>query len=117
MEVVDDGGAAQVEQVLAFAAVAGAAALPAADVGEAVLDRDPLAELGAAGRGALAGAQLVEEPLVGVDGDRAAVGAGGAAGAEGAGGAGRLGEVDRAADGERLEGAGRAAQGAGVPVE
>jgi hypothetical protein len=38
VEVVDHGGAAQVEQVLAGAAVAGAAALPVADVGQHVLD-------------------------------------------------------------------------------
>ena len=38
MEVVDYGGAAQVEEVLAGTAVAGAAALPVADVGEGVLD-------------------------------------------------------------------------------
>jgi len=43
-EVVDDGGAAQIEAVLARAAVAGAAALPGADVGEGVLDGDALAQ-------------------------------------------------------------------------
>ena len=45
VEVADDGDAAQVEQVLAGAPVAGAAALPVADVGEGVLDLDALAEL------------------------------------------------------------------------
>jgi hypothetical protein len=38
VEVVDDGDAAQVEQVLASAEVAGAAALPVPDVREGVLD-------------------------------------------------------------------------------
>ena len=38
VEVVDHGDAAQVEQVLAGAAVAGAASLPVPDVGEGVLD-------------------------------------------------------------------------------
>jgi hypothetical protein len=40
VEVVDDGDAAQVEQVLAGAQVAGAAALPVPDVGEGVLNGD-----------------------------------------------------------------------------
>jgi hypothetical protein len=38
VEVVDDGDAAQVEQVLAGAEVAGAAALPVPDMREGVLD-------------------------------------------------------------------------------
>jgi hypothetical protein len=45
VEVADNGDAAQVEQVLAGAAVAGAAALPVADVGEGVLDCDAFAQL------------------------------------------------------------------------
>jgi hypothetical protein len=44
VEVVDQGDPAQIEQVLADAAVAGAAALPVPDVGEGVLDLDALAE-------------------------------------------------------------------------
>ena len=43
VEVVDYGDAAQVEEVLAGAAVAGPAALPVADVGESVLDFGALA--------------------------------------------------------------------------
>ena len=46
VEVVDDGDSAEVEQVLALAFVAGAVALPAAHVGQGVLDLDPLAQLG-----------------------------------------------------------------------
>ena len=42
VQVVHDGVAAQVEQVLAGSPVAGAAALPAADVGQAVLHLDAL---------------------------------------------------------------------------
>ena len=103
MEVVDDGGAAEVEEVLALAVVASAGALPAAEVGEAVLDGDALAEPGPAGRAALPLAQLGPEPLVGVDGDGAAVGAGGAAGAEGADGAGRLGEAVAVRTGQALQ--------------
>jgi hypothetical protein len=65
VEVVDDGDAAQVEQVFAGTGVAGAAALPVADVGERVLDLDTLAELGPPGRGLLALVQLGEQCLVG----------------------------------------------------
>jgi hypothetical protein len=61
VEVADDSGAAQVEQVLAGAAVAGAAALPMSDVGQGVLDLDPLAELGSPGRGGLTLAQLGQQ--------------------------------------------------------
>ena len=49
VEVVDDGDAAQVEQVLAGAEVAGAPALPVSDVGRGVLDLDAFAQLGACG--------------------------------------------------------------------
>jgi hypothetical protein len=64
MEVVNDGGAAEVKEVLAAAAVAGARALPVTEVSQAVLDSDALAELGAAGRAALTLAQLGQEALV-----------------------------------------------------
>jgi hypothetical protein len=69
LEVLDGAGAAQVEEVLADAAVASAASLPAADVRESVLDGDSLAELGSAGRGLLQLAQLVLEPFILGDGD------------------------------------------------
>jgi hypothetical protein len=44
VEVVDDGDATQVEQVLAGAAVAGAASLPVPDVSERVLGLDAFAQ-------------------------------------------------------------------------
>ena len=92
MEIVDDGDAAEVEQVLTGAEVAGAAALPVPDVGEGVLDGDAFAQLRAALRGLLALAQLGQQRLVGVDGDAAPAGAGGAALPQRAGGAGVLGK-------------------------
>jgi hypothetical protein len=58
VEIVDDGTAAEVKEVLAGATIAGAAPLPAADVGKGVLDGHALAELGTAGRGGLAPAAL-----------------------------------------------------------
>ncbi len=54
VEILDDRRATQVEEVLAAAAVAGTAALPVADVGEGVLDRDAFAQLGPTGGGLLA---------------------------------------------------------------
>ena len=80
MEVVDDGDAAQAEQVLAGAPVAGAAALPVPDVGQGVLDGDAFAEFRASLRGVLPLAQLGQQRLAGMDGDAVAVAAGGAAG-------------------------------------
>jgi hypothetical protein len=54
VEVVDHGDAAQVEQVLAGAAVACTAALPVADMGEGMLDGDTFAQFVAPLRGLLA---------------------------------------------------------------
>ena len=93
VEVVDCGGAAQVEQVLAGAAVAGTAALPMPDVGEGVLDLGAFAESGAPGRGGLAFAELGQQRFVGVDGNAAPAAAGGAALAQRAGRAGAFREV------------------------
>jgi hypothetical protein len=100
VQVVDDSGAAHVEQVLADARVAGAAALPGADMGQGVLDRDPFAELGPAGWGELAGLQLDQEPLVWVDLDAATAGTAGALLAQRARLAALDGELDLAARGK-----------------
>ena len=67
VQVVDDRAAAKVEQVLALAEVAGAAALPVAELGQGVFDRDALAELGPPGSSELPLAELGQQPLVGVD--------------------------------------------------
>jgi len=80
---VNHGDAAQVEQVLAGAQVAGAAALPVPDVGQGVLDGDAFAQLRPPMWGLLALAQLGQQRLVGVDGDRAPGRAGRAAGPRG----------------------------------
>jgi hypothetical protein len=90
VEVVDHGDAAQVEQVLAGAQVAGAAALPVPDVGQGVLDSDAFAQFRASFRSVLALAQLGEQRLVGMDGDAAPVAAGRAAVPQRAGRAGVL---------------------------
>jgi hypothetical protein len=61
----------EVEEVLADPHVARALALAGAEVGEAVLDWNPLAELRPALDGALARAEFDEERLVGMDGNAA----------------------------------------------
>ena len=65
VEVVHHRNPPQVEQVLALAEVAGAVALPAADMGQGVLDLDALAEPGPPRAGVLAGPQLHQQPLIG----------------------------------------------------
>jgi hypothetical protein len=117
VEVVHHRDPPQVEQVLALAEVAGAVALPAADMGQGVLDVDALAEAGPPWAGLLAGTQLHQQPLIGVDLDAAAPRAGGAPLPQRAGPAGLGGELDLAACGERhgdLVGAG---QGVGGEVD
>src|SRR5271165_908184 len=117
VEVVDDGDAPQVEQVLAGPAVAGAAALPVPDVGEGVLDGDAFAQFRAPLSGLLALAQLGQQRLVGMDGDAAPVAAGGAAGPQRAGRAGVLREAHGLAGPERHSYPGRAGQLPGAEVE
>jgi hypothetical protein len=100
VEVMDHCDPAEVEQVLARTQVAGAVALPAADMGQGVFDLGALAEPGAALRGLLAGSQLDQQPLVGVELHAAAAGAG-ALGTQRTRLAGLGGELDLAARGER----------------
>ena len=84
MQVVDEGTAAQVQEILARPTVAGAPALPVPHVRQGMFDGDPLAQLGAAGRRPLTLAQLLEELFVGVDMDATATRAGRAAHAQAA---------------------------------
>src|SRR5258708_92843 len=70
--MVHDGAAAQVAEVLALAAVAGATPLPGADRGQGVFDGDPRAPLGSPHRRRLARAQCGQEALVGVKAHAAA---------------------------------------------
>jgi hypothetical protein len=101
VEVVHRGGATQIEGVLALADIARIASLPLADVGQGVLYGGALAELGAPGRRLLAVAQFLEQSLIRVDRDAAAVAAAGTARAHGAGGTGGGGELDGSAEVER----------------
>lgn len=80
VEVVDHRDPAEVEQVLALAEVAGTTALPAADMGQGVLDGGSLAQPGAPMRGLLRGAELDQQCLVRVDLHAAPPRAGGALG-------------------------------------
>src|SRR5215468_7977923 len=60
LQVLERGGAPQVEQVGAHAEVAGASSLAAGDVGEAVLDADALPQTGSP----LLGRDLLAQPLL-----------------------------------------------------
>ena len=51
---MDDGAAAQVEEILAQAAIAGASSLPSTDVRQRMLNRYPLAQFAASLRSLLA---------------------------------------------------------------
>ena len=46
MEIVDDGAATQIEEILAQATIAGASSLPPANMGEGVFDSHPFAQFG-----------------------------------------------------------------------
>jgi hypothetical protein len=54
MEIVDDGTSAQIEEILAQAAIAGASSLPSTDVRQRMLNRYPLAQFAAPLRSLLA---------------------------------------------------------------
>jgi hypothetical protein len=101
VEVVEDCGASQVEQVLALADEAGTVSLDVAQVGQGVLHIHPLAQLLPAKGRELFLAQLKEQSLIGVDGDSVAPAAGSAAFPQAAASAGGLREMHHSS---RLEG-------------
>src|SRR5579859_2934255 len=77
VQVVDDRTAPEVEEVLAAAAVASAPSLPAADVGEGVLHRHALSELGSALWCQLPFPEFLQQAFVGMDVHAATGGTGG----------------------------------------
>ena len=93
MQVIDDTGPPQVEEVLALAAVARPVALPGADVRQVMFHLHALAQRGAARRCLLALPQLSQEVFVGVDAHAAPVWAVGTLRAQGANGTGLGGEL------------------------
>jgi hypothetical protein len=101
VEVVDDCGASQVEQVLVHADEAGTVSLDVAQVGQGVLHIRPLAQLLPAKGSELFLAQLKEQSLIGVDGDSVAPAAAGALLPQAAASAGGLREMHHLS---RLEG-------------
>lgn len=68
---MDDGDAAQVEQVLALAEVAGAVTLPVPQMRQTVFDRHSLAQLGPARWRRLPRAELHQQLFVGMNADAA----------------------------------------------
>jgi hypothetical protein len=95
VQVIDDGTAAQVEEILADPALAGASSLPVADVRQGMFDRHALAQFCPPRRRRLALAQFAQQAFVGMNGDTAPVGARRAARLKGARRAPLLGKVDR----------------------
>ena len=73
MQVLDGASASEIEDVLAYAAIACARSLSARDVSEGVFDGCALAEGSAAVTCGLEGTQVEEHALVGVNGDGATV--------------------------------------------
>ena len=69
MQVLDDGTAAQVEQVLALADVAGSRPLPVADMRQIVFHGRTLAQFGPTGRGQLPLTEFLKQALVRMDSD------------------------------------------------
>ena len=106
MEIVDNGTATQVEQVLAAPAIASAPALPVANMRQGMFDRDPLPEFGASSRRELALAQFDQKAFIRVEMDTASARTRRTALPEGTGRTSGGGEVDRAA---RREGSSTAA--------
>lgn len=54
MEIVDDRATAQIEEILAQAAITGASPLSPTNMGEGMLNRDPFAQFGSSFRRLLA---------------------------------------------------------------
>src|SRR5579859_2284659 len=94
MQVLHDGAAPQVKQVLADPALARTTPLPVSDMGQPMLHRDALTQLGTPQRGQLPLAQLPKQSLIRVDGDAAPMGAGRTALAQRAGRTGRRWKMD-----------------------
>lgn len=117
MEVVDDGAAAEVEEVLAGATVSSTSSLPAADMSQGVLDWDPLPQFGSAVGCELPLARLLEESFIRMNVDTAAGGTGGAAVPQGTDLALILREVDGLTELKGDAHLVRTTDGAGLPVE
>jgi hypothetical protein len=104
MEIVDDGAATQVKEVLAAPTIAGAPPLPVTDMRQGMFDGDALPELGASSGRELALAPFSQEAFIGVKMDTAPARTGRTARAEGTGSTGGGREVDSAAWGDGVKG-------------
>ncbi len=69
MEIVDNGTTAQIEEILAQAAITGASSLPATDVRECMLNRYPLTQFAAPFWSLLALTQFDEQGFIRMDAD------------------------------------------------
>ena len=69
VQIVDDGTAAQIKEILAEPAVAGTSTLPLTNMGQRMLHGHPFAQFGPSLWGLLALAQLDEQGFIGMDAD------------------------------------------------
>lgn len=97
MQVVDDSAPAQIEEILACAAIAGASALPPTNMREGMLHCHPLTQPGAPLRSVLTFSQLDQQSFIRMNAHTAAFGTGGALGFQGTLGAHTLREMDNPA--------------------
>ena len=77
---MNNGAAAQIEEILACATIARSSSLPPANMGQGMLNRDPFTQLDSPLWGLLPLSQLDEQGFVGVNTDAASVRAGRALG-------------------------------------
>ncbi len=117
MEIIHDGTATQVEQILALATIAGAPALPVADMRQRVLDGHALTQFGPARWRLLPRAQLRQVALVRMETDAAPASARGTALTHGTGSTDSGREVDDAARREGQLDLGGTADALARPIE
>ena len=94
MQVVDESTPAQVEEILAYATVAGTSALPPANMREGMFHCHPLTQAGPSLRGLLTLSQFDEQGFLWMNTDTAPPDARGTLGSQGTVGAGFLRKVD-----------------------
>jgi hypothetical protein len=94
VQIVDDSASPQVEQILAYAPIAGALSLPSTDMRERMLNGDPLAQFLAALRRLLSLAQFDQEGFIRMNTHASPFRTGGALGFERALGTDVFGKVN-----------------------
>src|SRR5947209_3541267 len=117
MQVVNDSGTPQIEEILADTPIASTISLPVVNMRKRVFDRNALAQFRAASRRGLPFAQFGQQPLVGVNGDASSARAGRTPFAQKAARTLLLGKVHRVAKLERDHDLIRAGDRLGGPIQ